>query len=113
MKYREFGDLGFEISTFGLGCMRLPVKETRNGKQDKGNIDEEQAIIKVRNDLREEKLELQKVLKEEFSRKDISHDKERNDVDNSQPVFEFEFGVEDTVIEEKPKKDTRKKWWKK
>ncbi|HKK61405.1 MAG TPA: AsmA-like C-terminal region-containing protein, partial [Bacteroidales bacterium] len=82
------------------------------GEGMKVEFDEEQAIMKVRNDLREEKLELQKVLKEEFSRKDISHDKEINDADNSQPVFEFEFGVEDTVVEDKPKKETRKKWWK-
>lgn len=27
MQYREFGKLGFKISTFGLGCMRLPLEE--------------------------------------------------------------------------------------
>lgn len=31
MQYTEFGKLGFNVSRFGMGCMRLPVIEKSNG----------------------------------------------------------------------------------
>ena len=44
MQYRKFGDLGFEVSVFGVGCMRLPVMEKPDGSKDYSAIDEEEAI---------------------------------------------------------------------
>ena len=44
MKYRKFGDLGFDVSTFGVGCMRLPLKVQPDGTTDRTKIDEEEAI---------------------------------------------------------------------
>lgn len=44
MEYRKFGDLGFEVSTFGMGCMRLPLEVQSDGTTDPSNIDEEEAI---------------------------------------------------------------------
>ena len=43
-KYRKFGDLGFDVSTFGVGCMRLPLKVQPDGTTDRTKIDEEEAI---------------------------------------------------------------------
>lgn len=43
MQYREFGDLGFETSVLGFGCMRLPTVD-----DDRKNIDEEEAIKMIR-----------------------------------------------------------------
>jgi len=48
MQYRKFGELGFDVSTFGLGCMRLPLKVLADGKTDYGQIDEEKAIAMIR-----------------------------------------------------------------
>ena len=45
MQYREYGKLGFKVSTFGMGCMRLP-----SSVDDKGNktIHREEAIKMIR-----------------------------------------------------------------
>ncbi len=48
MQYRKFGDLGFEVSVFGVGCMRLPVMEKPDGSKDYSAIDEEEAIKMIR-----------------------------------------------------------------
>lgn len=48
MQYREFGKLGFKISTFGLGCMRLPLEKQPDGKQDSSKIDEKEAVKMIR-----------------------------------------------------------------
>ena len=48
MKYRKFGDLGFDVSTFGVGCMRLPLKVQPDGTTDRTKIDEEEAIKMIR-----------------------------------------------------------------
>ena len=34
MEYRKFGNLGFEVSTFGIGCMRLPLEVQADGTTD-------------------------------------------------------------------------------
>ncbi|MGB4185979.1 MAG: aldo/keto reductase, partial [Caldicoprobacterales bacterium] len=44
MEYRKFGNLGFEISTFGFGCMRLPLEVQPDGTTDPSKIDEQEAI---------------------------------------------------------------------
>lgn len=46
--YRDFGDLGFKISTFGIGCMRLPLKTQPDGSNDYSAIDEAEAIKMIR-----------------------------------------------------------------
>ncbi|HZJ57671.1 MAG TPA: aldo/keto reductase [Clostridia bacterium] len=48
MKYRKFGDLGFDVSVFGVGCMRLPLKVQPDGTTDRTKIDEEEAIKMIR-----------------------------------------------------------------
>ena len=48
MHYREFGKLGFKISTFGMGCMRLPLEELPEGVQDSTRINEKEAISMIR-----------------------------------------------------------------
>lgn len=48
MQYRKFGKLGFDVSAFGLGCMRLPLKLLADGKTEYGQIDEEKAIAMIR-----------------------------------------------------------------
>lgn len=48
MQYKKFGDLGFEVSVFGVGCMRLPVMEKPDGSKDYSAIDEEEAIKMIR-----------------------------------------------------------------
>lgn len=45
MQYKEFGNLGFEISRFGMGCMRLPVRKNEAGQEE---INEEEAIKMIR-----------------------------------------------------------------
>ena len=44
MKYRKFGKNGTDTSVFGIGCMRLPLK---NG-EDESKIDEAEAIRMIR-----------------------------------------------------------------
>lgn len=48
MEYRKFGDLGFEVSTFGFGCMRLPLEVQPDGTTDPAKIDEQEAIKMIR-----------------------------------------------------------------
>lgn len=45
MQYRNFGKLGFQISTFGVGCMRLPLEKDA---PDSTHIDEAAAIAMIR-----------------------------------------------------------------
>lgn len=45
MEYRKFGKLDFEVSRFGMGCMRLPEVKAADGKP---RIDEEEAIKMIR-----------------------------------------------------------------
>ncbi|MBQ8382503.1 MAG: aldo/keto reductase [Clostridia bacterium] len=33
MQYRKMGKLGIEVSAFGIGCMRFPMKDDGNGKR--------------------------------------------------------------------------------
>lgn len=47
MQYRNFGKLGFETSTFGLGTMRLPLKKLEDGSTDYAQIDEKEATDMV------------------------------------------------------------------
>ena len=44
MYYRDFGNLGFKVSTFGMGCMRLPLQVLPDGSTDSSKIDEAEAI---------------------------------------------------------------------
>lgn len=48
MQYREFGKLGFEVSTFGMGCMRLPLQQVEGQANDPAKINEEEAIELIR-----------------------------------------------------------------
>lgn len=48
MQYRPFGNLGFDVSTLGFGCMRLPLRE---GTSD---IDEQAAIALIRHAINNE-----------------------------------------------------------
>lgn len=48
MEYIPFGKLGFEVSRFGLGCMRLPLKVQPDGTTIASEIDEEKAIEMIR-----------------------------------------------------------------
>ncbi len=48
MEYRKFGNLGFEVSTFGMGCMRLPLEAQPDGTKDYTKIDEQEAIKMIR-----------------------------------------------------------------
>ena len=48
MKYVPFGKLGFEVSRYGLGCMRLPLKVQPDGSTSTEAIDEEAAIAMIR-----------------------------------------------------------------
>lgn len=48
MQYREFANLGFSVSTFGLGCMRLPLEERPGQAPDTSQIDETKAVEMIR-----------------------------------------------------------------
>jgi predicted aldo/keto reductase-like oxidoreductase len=49
MLYRKFGELGFDISILGFGCMRLPLMPGVNGNEpDAGIIDEAEAARMIR-----------------------------------------------------------------
>ena len=45
MQKRPYGKMGFEVSLFGMGCMRLPRRERENGSVE---IDKEKAIEMIR-----------------------------------------------------------------
>jgi predicted aldo/keto reductase-like oxidoreductase len=45
MQYIPFGNLGFDVSRFGIGCMRLPTIKNKKGKNQ---IDEEKSIFMIR-----------------------------------------------------------------
>ena len=45
MKYRKFGNTGWEISALGFGCMRLP---TRDGRGAGEQVDEKASIDMIR-----------------------------------------------------------------
>ena len=45
MKYRYIKKLGLELSAFGLGCMRFPMKKDENGKDV---VDEEKSTAIIR-----------------------------------------------------------------
>ncbi|MDR3174301.1 MAG: aldo/keto reductase, partial [Treponema sp.] len=44
MQYRQFGKLGYQVSAFGMGCMRLP----RILKEDHAEVDREKAWEMIR-----------------------------------------------------------------
>jgi predicted aldo/keto reductase-like oxidoreductase len=48
MQYRKFEKLGFECSTFGVGCMRLPLQVNPDGTTSSENINEQEAIRMIR-----------------------------------------------------------------
>ncbi|MDI9470745.1 MAG: aldo/keto reductase [Bacillota bacterium] len=48
MKYVPFGKLGFEVSRYGLGCMRLPLELQPDGSTSTEAIDEKHAIAMIR-----------------------------------------------------------------
>jgi uncharacterized protein len=48
MQYRDFGHLGFQVSAFGLGCMRLPLQEQPGDVKDASKINEDEAIGLIR-----------------------------------------------------------------
>jgi len=52
MQYRAFGRLGFKVSTLGLGCMRLPLMQTRENTQGsvitEQTVDEQASIALIR-----------------------------------------------------------------
>lgn len=52
MQTRPFGKLGFNVSTLGFGCMRLPLEKPAAGAHgnvvEEGHIDEEAAITMIR-----------------------------------------------------------------
>ncbi len=48
MQYRQFGNLDFQVSSFGLGCMRLPLEEEPEGGKDASRIHVEEAIELIR-----------------------------------------------------------------
>lgn len=52
MQYRPFGKLGFNVSTLGFGCMRLPLEKPTDGAHgnvvEERHIDEEAAITMIR-----------------------------------------------------------------
>ena len=45
MQYRPYGKMGFDVSLFGMGCMRLPRREKADGSVE---IDREKAIEMIR-----------------------------------------------------------------
>lgn len=48
MQYRKFGKLNFVVSTFGLGCMRLPLEVLPDGSVNYARIDQPKAIDMIR-----------------------------------------------------------------
>lgn len=48
MQYVEFGNLGFKVSRYGLGCMRLPLELQADGTTSGDKIDEAKAIEMIR-----------------------------------------------------------------
>lgn len=48
MQYIEFGKLGFKVSRYGLGCMRLPLAIQADGSVVDHQIDEVKAIEMIR-----------------------------------------------------------------
>ena len=45
MQYREYGKLGYKVSAFGMGCMRLPSSVDEKGNK---TIHREEAIKMIR-----------------------------------------------------------------
>ena len=45
MQYRPYGKAGFDVSLFGMGCMRLPRRQREDGSME---IDREKAIEMIR-----------------------------------------------------------------
>ncbi len=48
MRYVDFGKTGLKVSRFGIGCMRLPLKQNFSRQTDDSGIDEDEAIKMIR-----------------------------------------------------------------
>ncbi len=48
MQYVNFGKTGLNVSRFGIGCMRLPLKQNFSRQTDDSGIDEDEAIKMIR-----------------------------------------------------------------
>jgi len=82
---------------------------------DEGNgmmikFDEEQAMKKIREDLRKEKQELKNILKDEFGISGKEEQQRESNGKTEQPVFKFEFQEEEPQ-ETQPPVEEKRKWW--
>ncbi len=83
------------------------------GKGIEVEFDEEQAIKKIKNNLREERNVLKVILNEEFGVFEDDNAVRENAERDESPMFKFEFTDEVASDSTKTKEDVKTKWWQK
>ncbi len=53
MQYRTIKKLDLSLSTFGIGCMRLPLQQQPDGLKDSSKIDQDEAVRMIRHGIDE------------------------------------------------------------
>lgn len=76
------------------------------------DFDDDQALKKIRQDLKNEKTELKTILNKELGLFKKDEELQKNDQEIEEPGMKFEFSDGDTIPAESPKTEQESKWWK-
>jgi len=111
-KARSVPDAEFEIALDKNDRRTIFLVLYDDGNGMNVEFDEAQAMKKIRNDLKNEKTELKKVLNQEFGvfKEDISV-QQRTKIPEG-PLLEFDFSPVDTTISADENRPEKPRWWK-
>lgn len=112
-KTRESKRKEFEVAQDASDTRTLFLRVHKEGKEAMVEMDREKTAEKIRNDLKEEKLELKQVLNEELGlfKRDEEVKNQKKEAE-SQEMFKFEFNEDADTIESPEKEKSKKRWWK-
>ncbi len=113
-KTREAKRQEFEVATDKSDTRTIFLKVYKEGSEAIVEMDREMTAQKIRNDLKEEKIELKQILNKELGlfKKDeeVIDQKEEKE---SQEVFKFDFSEDPDSLAAPQKGKEKKRWWKK
>jgi len=113
-KTKESKRREFEVAADESDTRTVFLKIHSDGSEAEVELDREKTAQKIRNDLREEKSELKKILNEELGlfKKDKEVQEQKMQPEDKQEIFRFEFSEEADSVSI-PEKEKQKGRWRK